>query len=410
MSLAHTIYAPNDIPLLDNRFRIDPHTEQVTFILNHSSGSQGVVLIRPDGSKLYYQRHPESVGWVSSKTEDIITIDNPMAGPWQAVAELDGDNRIKLISNVELKTNRLPLKLYSREYITTHASLYYDNKLMTNQAYLEDAKLSVVLIGGSSKQLTLYHDDGKGYDALPFDGQLTSRVYIDLLPGRYLLNIRTKNDVFIRNVNKDAVVFLPPITYEVTALKEGGKEAVFEFKIDSEEIDPQSVTIDGIIKDGNNKVVEQLITHSKGNISTENRFTKTTTLAYGVFTLSAKAFATTRSGREIELQLPEQLIELLPKFIMPEIDTSETATTETETEVMEPQLPTSLWENVWLISAIAISSLLILSALIFIIIRRRIKNKQSNKNSDDQTPSELTLDELQPTSIDLKAGKKQARI
>ena len=35
-TLAHKIYAPNDIPLLDNRFRIDPYTEQVTVILNHT--------------------------------------------------------------------------------------------------------------------------------------------------------------------------------------------------------------------------------------------------------------------------------------------------------------------------------------------------------------------------------------
>jgi len=396
---AHTIYAPNDIPLLDNRFRIDPHTEQVTFILNHTKGPQFIVLVRPDGSKIYQTKHPESVAWVSGATADIITIDKPMSGPWQAIAELDGNNRIKLISHVELKTNKLPLKLYSQEYITTHASLYYDNQLMTEQSYLENAKLSVVLIAGSHKQLTLYQDNGQGYDALPFDGNLTAHVHIDLPPARYLLSIRTQNDVFIRNVNKDAVVFPSPVTYKISAPKEGSKEALFEFKVDSEEIDPESVSINGIIKNDNNKIVDQLIVHNKENIAAENRFSTTKILSYGLFTVSVKAFATTRSGREIELQLPEQHVELLPEFVVPEIDVNAAAAIEI---VESPFAP--LWENIWLIAAIALSCLVIIGVIIF-MIRRRRKNKKL-LNGGDQALSELKLDELPPTSINLKDKKK----
>ena len=404
ISLAHTIYAPNDIPILDNRFRIDPFTEQVTVILNHSQGPQVVVLVRPDGSKLYYQKHPKSVAWVTSKTEDIITIDNPMAGPWQAVADLNGDNRIKLISHVELKTNKLPLKLYAQEYITTHASLYYDNKLMTNNAYLSDAKLSVALIGAADKQLTLYQDDGKDYDALPFDGTLTARVFIDLFPGRYLLSIRTKNNVFIRNENKDAVVFLSPIRYEISALEYGSKEALLIFTADSEELDPDSITIDGVVKDANNKIIGKVIAHSAGNISAQDIFTKTEKLTYGAFTFSAKAFATTRSGREIELQLPEQRFELLAKVVMPTINIS--GALATDAEITEQDVSTSIWENSWIVIVIAVSGLILICAIIFIVVRRRIKNKQS-KDSSEQSLTELSFDELQPTSIDLNTTKKQ---
>ena len=404
ISLAHTIYAPSDIPLLDNRFRIDPLTEQVTIILNHSQGPQGVVLVRPDGSKLYYHKHPKSVAWVTSKTEDIITIDKPMVGPWQAVADLNGKNRIKLISHVELKTSKLPLKLYNQEYITTHASLYYDNKLMTENAYLSDAKLSIVLIGGADKQLTLYQDDGKDYDALPFDGTLTARVFIDLFPGRYLLSIRTKNNVFIRNENKDAVVFASPIKYEISALEYGSEEALFIFTADSEELAPDSITIDGVIKDANNTIIGKVIAHSAGNISAQDIFTKTEKLTYGAFTFSAKAFATTRSGREIELQLPEQQFELRAKVVMPTIDISEALTT--DAEITEQDVSTSLWENSWIIIAIAASALILIAASIFIVMRHRRKNKQP-ENSDELPLTELSFDELQPTPIDLNNKEKQ---
>lgn len=405
---AHTIYAPNDIPLLDNRFRIDPKTERITFILNHSKGYQLVVLVRPDGSKLYPQNHPESVAWVSGKTQDIITIDNPMAGPWQAVAQLDGDNRIKLISDVKLKTNKLPLKLYAKEYITTYASLYYDDKIMRDAAYLSDAKLRVALLGGSSKkQLMLYKDDGKAYDALPFDGELTARLYIDLKPGRYLLNLSTKNNVFIRNVNKDAVVFPPPITYKVKPTKSGSKQALFDFKVDSNEIDPQSVTIDGAFKDSSNKVVAQLITHSKDNISAESVFLASKELPFSTYTFSAKAFATTVKGREIELQLPESFVELLPQLVIPKEKVSQALATkeeESKEQATEEIEETSLFDNLWVILAIVMLFLIIIMAVFLLLWLKHKKQKQLD--DDELAINNLSEEELQPTSINLDADKK----
>jgi len=395
---AHTIFAANDIPLLDNRVRIDPKTELVTFILNHQKGPQQVVLVRPDGSKLYYGKHPKSVRWVNSKVEDIITVEYPMAGPWQAIAFLDGDNRIRLLSKVKLKTNKLPLKLYSQEYITTHASLYEGDKLLTDPAYLKDAKLSVSLIGPVGNQLSLYQDQGRGYDALAFDGKLSARIYINLLPGRYLLSIKTKNDVFLRNVNKDAVVFLSPITYKIGARDVGSKEAVFKFKIDSEEIDPKSVIINGVVKDAADNIIKQVIVQASENNITDNILSKTQSIAYGTMIFSGKAFATTRSGREVELQLPEHRFELL-KLVIPE-----------KIEMIEAAIPEqpeskSIFENIWVLSAMVMAFLLLIATAIFIILRRR-KNKASQDN-DEADLSELTLEGLEPTSIDLKTTKKQ---
>ncbi len=403
--MGHTIYAPNDIPLLDNRFRIDPQTDQITFIFNHKKGYQRVVLVRPDGSKLYQQRHPEGVAWVSSKTQDIITIQNPMTGPWQAIAKLDGDNRIKLISEVQLTVSQLPLKLYAQEYITTHATLYYDKKIMDNPAYLDDAKLSISLLGGANKKMALYQDDGKHYDALPFDGELTARLYVDLLPGRYLLHIRTKNDVFIRNVNKDAVVFPAPISYQIKALETGSDEAKITFSVDGDEIDPSSVSIDGVIKDAENKVIKQVMMHSIDNVSEVGKFYSTHKLSHKLYTFSGKAYATTRKGREIELQLPERIFELFPSFKMPVTNLSEALATQAqemkeETLYQDSEAP-SLFANLWIIIGITISILLLTVGIVFFILKR---NKKNN-NADEENTEELNLDELQPMPIDIKDGK-----
>ena len=396
-SLAHTIYAPNDIPLLDNRFRIDPYTEKITFILNHSQGRELVVLVRPDGSKLYEKNHPKNVSWITTNKVDMVTIENPMAGPWQAVAKLDGDNRIKLISQVNLEINKLPLKLYTKEYITTHASLYLDNHIMTDKNYLNGAKLSVVLIGNNNSQFSLYKDDGKNYDALPFDGNLTAHIFVNTLPGRYLLSIRTKNEVFMRNINKDAVVFPYPISYTFKQREYGSDEAEFTFKIDSEELDPKSVSIDGIIKDENNNVVTQLLVHGMENLSKPDTLTKIQKVDYGDFTLSGKVFATTQSGREIELQLSELKFWLRKKAIMPTIVISDALST--ESAEMADDVP--IWKNIWVIIPLAISGLLMLIGGVYFMIRIRRKKALADANP------EFSLDELTKTDLQSDSTKSK---
>ncbi|AGH82161.1 hypothetical protein PCNPT3_11125 [Psychromonas sp. CNPT3] len=373
IAFAHLIYAPNDIPLLDNRFRIDPYTDEITFILNHNKGKQRVVLVRPDGSKMYKKRHPESVAWVSSKTQDIITIQAPMPGPWQAIAILDGPTRIKLLSKVQLKINKLPLKLYSREYITTHTSLYYDNKIMTDANYIKNARLSVKLVGPTSKVLALYKDKGRSYDALAFDGNLTARVFINLLPGRYLLSIQTKNDVFIRAVNKDIVVAQPPISYLVTPLQRYSNIAVFKFKINAKEIDPNSISIDGLIRDQYHNKIAKLVIHADGKVTNDVMLSVQKKLAYKNYIFSGKVFATTKAGREIELQLRDQPFELVapklvPKIIPKIVKTEETLIAKIEEEIEEEVENNSM--TFIILGGVSVF-VLCLGGLAFFFLRRR---------------------------------------
>ena len=85
MAQANEVFGPSDVPLLDNRFRIDYGIKEVSFIIKRQPGSPSVILVRPDGSKLYAGRvQAPEVGWLALGDQDVITIRHPMAGPWQA--------------------------------------------------------------------------------------------------------------------------------------------------------------------------------------------------------------------------------------------------------------------------------------------------------------------------------------
>ena len=93
----------NGIKLLQNRFRIDHNVEEVTMVFFREFGSAPVVLVRPDGSKIFQsQVDGENVFWFDSDTYDLISIKNPVPGPWQAVGQILQGSRVMVLSEVKL--------------------------------------------------------------------------------------------------------------------------------------------------------------------------------------------------------------------------------------------------------------------------------------------------------------------
>jgi hypothetical protein len=73
----------NGIELLQNRFRIDFKVDEITMIFFREFGSAPIVLVRPDGSKIFQSSSDgENIFWFDSSTYDMISIKNPMPGPW----------------------------------------------------------------------------------------------------------------------------------------------------------------------------------------------------------------------------------------------------------------------------------------------------------------------------------------
>ncbi|WP_417696457.1 hypothetical protein [Psychromonas sp.] len=412
-AMTHTIYAPKDISLLDNRFRIDPKTDQVTIILNHPAHPQKVVLVKPDGSKWFSQRHPESqVAWVNNRNQDIITIQNPTPGPWQAIATLHGDNRIQLLSPVTLNVKKLPLKVYQKEYLTTYASLMNEGKVMTDKDFLRSARLTVSLVNDQQDLISLYQDNGEYYDSLPFDGELTTHIFMDLAPGRYLLNVKTKNNIFTRGYNADVVVFPQPVTYHVEQLDQKSDDANFIFKVDSSEIDPKSVIVEGIINNTTLNTREQLLVHFSDETIAHDTLSLKIPLPHTSYTFSGRVFANTIDGREVNFSLPEYNFELAkPEPVIEEVttpvvtssSTAETISDDTLEQNIQEEKTSSSFQYLWII----VLALILLIAISIAVVLFVLKRKQKKLLSEgDLSLNTLSLDQLKPLEIDESEVKK----
>jgi uncharacterized protein (TIGR03503 family) len=210
---------------LDNRFRVDPTVEQVSFIVQRENPSSSVVLVRPDGSKYYSWRHPKNLSWYEESGMDIISIENPMPGPWQAIGKVASNNQVKVLSNLKLDIDNLPSRLYQSETLKFTARLTNKGELLTDRDFIDRIKLTVVLYEYVENVDTLpkeaqpqpivigeFSDDGTGFDERPGDGIFTVALPIDVLPGKYRVKIASRNGIFLRTVEQEVLIYPPPMT------------------------------------------------------------------------------------------------------------------------------------------------------------------------------------------------------
>lgn len=321
--MANEVFAPSDIPLLDNRFRIDYGVKEITFIVKRKPGMPSVILVRPDGSKLYVGKvTPPEVGWLALQDQDLITVRDPMPGPWQAIGAVDPENRVRLLSDVRLESEPLPTQLYQGERIKLQSRLLIDGAAPGAGYYLSDLGMTVRLqqfnnaeqSGEPMLEETLGHylDDGKGLDEVPGDGIMTAEAVLDVPAGKYRALYSTGNQVFSRAQSQQVLIYPWPVSYSL-APPSGEMGARLSFVIDADELDPASVLIQGKVADSTGVSMPFNAVASEPGLSIDLVALK----AVGQYKVEATLFGTTRLGREVRLQLPIKAFNILPPVLTP---------------------------------------------------------------------------------------------
>lgn len=398
---ANEVFAPSDIPLLDNRFRIDYGVKEITFIVTRKPGTPSVILVRPDGSKLYVGKvTPPDVGWLALKDQDLITIRDPMPGPWQAIGEVDPDNRVRLLSNIRLETDQLPTQLYQGERVKLKSWLLIDDAPPKAGYYLTDLGMTVRLQRfNDAKQegdpivdevLGHYRDDGKGLDEVPGDGIMTAEAVLDVAAGKYRAMYSTGNQVFSRARYQDVLIYPLPVSYTLAPpSQEFG--AKLSFLIDADELDPASVVIEG---KATNTVGASMAFNA---VATEPRVEVDLSAIkeVGQYEVTATLFGTTRLGREIQVTLPVKSFNIFP--VMAVEPSAASAASETSAavpnQVKFEEKQSSGW-LIWLLGGVGIL-LVLLGGVGFILLQKRRALKKAmaaQKAESESAKPEAKLD------------------
>ena len=133
----------DSVPLLDNNFKIDDSVSEMTLLVFRREGAKQTELILPNQSRVSNQDKPNNVRWHNEDNYDLITIDSPLSGAWQIDADVDPDNRVMVVTDLQLRSTDLPNNILIGETFDFDASLTEKGELIVRQDFLKlvDAQL-----------------------------------------------------------------------------------------------------------------------------------------------------------------------------------------------------------------------------------------------------------------------------
>ncbi|AXT40658.1 TIGR03503 family protein [Alteromonas sp. BL110] len=303
----------NSIKLLQNRFRVDYNVEEITMVFFREYGSAPVVLVRPDGSKLFQGRvDEEKVEWFDADTFDMITIKNPVPGPWQAVGQVLPESRVMVISNIELHADPLPDVLFAGEILKSTAYLTNNGKPIDNKQFRDVVELDIEFkstnnpnfgnFGTGDQNIATFQDDGRGMDERPGDGIFTGQFNLKIAAGEWKPVFRVSTPMYTREQESQPIVLHNnPVSIDVEMNGGGDGYHKIIIDVDRELVDIESLLVDGKIKFPNADMQNFSLTEG----GSEPREHLIVAYEEGIFRVKITAYGTTMNGRDFILDVPE---------------------------------------------------------------------------------------------------------
>lgn len=369
----------HQIPLLNNRFRIDHEIDQVTLLFYRKAGSPSAVLVRPDGSKLYavdaYNR--DNMQWFDEPRYDLIVLDNPMPGPWQVIGEIQPDSTVAVLGDITLEVEPLPSLLFQGEVLSLHARVLNDGEPIQSGYFRDVVKIDVTFASTQNENfenfasdpvpMTRFEDNGRGYDKRPGDAVFTGEFNLDIAPGQWQSEITLDTPILKRKVTLDPVIVVePPLSIDFVE-GEGKQPHEARVEIDSSMVRSESLIMKGTIFYPNNEQQAFALPAQNGaeRILTLNNYQQ------GRYSIQVSLFGTTVKGREFVANIPTYNFLVKEPVLVPKPASLaiEPLVIESEPQQQEKSVPS------WLFYTLILVTNLILLLIGTILIRRYILNK-----------------------------------
>jgi uncharacterized protein (TIGR03503 family) len=304
----------NSVLLLNNRFRVDSNVDEVTMVFFRDRGSAPVVLVRPDGSKLFIENDEEdlNVQWYETQTYDMISIKKPMSGPWQAVGQVLEGSKVMVIADIVLDAQPIPHNIYSGEIIKQTAVLKNNGKKVDFSPFRDVVSLTINFVsnnnpnyenfGLGSRTIARFQDNGEGLDELAGDGVFTGQFNLSIPSGEWRPTFVIKTPMYNRQQVNETVILHPnPILINVKVDETNEAEHVVMVDTDGQHIKLDSLLLNGKITHPNGDNDNVTMTDTNDLV----KVIKVKNTGFGIYRIKLTAFATTADGREVIINVPE---------------------------------------------------------------------------------------------------------
>ncbi|WP_223857981.1 TIGR03503 family protein [Salinimonas profundi] len=399
----------NSITLLQNRFRVDYNVDEVTMVFFRDYGSAPVVLVRPDGSKIYQSRaEEENVKWYDDAAFDMITIKNPVPGPWQAVGQIKPDSRIMIISDVSLHAEPLPPTIFSGEILKQTAYLSNGDEPINQPEFRDVVKLEIELVstnnpnydnfGADNAIIATFEDNGRGMDERPLDGTFTGQFNLSVAAGEWKPVFRVVTPMYTREqVDPNLILYPNPVKLDVVMASGDENYHTLMIDVNREQVDIQSILVDGKIRYPNGDIQNFSLTEP----SPAARSQRILALDEGQFRAKLTVYGKTIDGRDFILDVPPYtfqaappVVETAPEEMLTEMpdgngegDELPADAPEKETPSAPPQ-PEAMSNGTLVLLLVVVNGTILIVVLATVwVITRRLKQTPAARTSEHKSGS-----------------------
>lgn len=191
---------PTTLPLRDNHFSVDDRIQEFTVLVFREPG-HAVQLVNPRQQAYTRPSHPASVRWHQEDSYDLITVMQPDIGSWYVDSPTDPDNRVVIVTDLDLHVEPLPQAFWPGDRATVTAWA-----LEQGQPIRQGDFLDVMRLQASLRSVNATEPDG----ALQFDltrtpdhHRFSHPLPLQTLPvGEYELVVNLMSDTFERSLRK----------------------------------------------------------------------------------------------------------------------------------------------------------------------------------------------------------------
>jgi len=205
-----------ELPLADNRFSVDSAIEEFTLLALHPAQADAQVrLLAPDGTAYEAQQYPVTVSWHRDRGYDLVTVRKPAAGEWVLQSDPDPGNRVRVVSNLQLKVDGIPGSLAEAAPINGRFWLEEAGKPLTDADLLRLLTITAQL---SQNERLLNSGQLASAGQPPADGIYGVSVTGVDLPGSYEFLLKIDGKSFVRQY-RQRIQFAPPGLDHVTEVQ-----------------------------------------------------------------------------------------------------------------------------------------------------------------------------------------------
>lgn len=134
-----------EVPLIDNRFLIDPTINEFTALVFHPPGAD-LRLIDPQGRSVEREAQRANTRWYGNVNYTLVTVTGPQAGQWQIETAAHDDNRVTVVSDVQFHTSRVPPTLFRGDQLNLEAWLTEEGRPVDRREFLRLLNVEARLI------------------------------------------------------------------------------------------------------------------------------------------------------------------------------------------------------------------------------------------------------------------------